>query len=406
MTKQRGRSRRGQTHQAVDGEPVVRLARKLERVLRQGHPWVWRDALVDLSAPAGTVVTVVDAKGGFVARGIADDGPIGVRVLTCNPREQVDAALFARRIVLADDLRQRGVGEDTDTLRLLHGEGDRLPGVVCDLYGRCAVLRFDGAGAAAWQDVVIESLKPILHRRGVSTLLVRSGRGHQSVSECAFGDPPEGPFEVRELGMRLLVDVIHGQKTGLFLDHRPSRLRVRQLARGLEVLNLYGYTGAFSIAAGLGGATAVDTVDLAAPALELAEASWALNELPAAAHRCHAADVPQYLDRALAKGARWNLIIADPPSFAPRESAVEAALGAYRKLHTSCLSLLEPGGLYLAASCSSHVRRETFEQTVLEAAGKLRRPLQLLDSWSAGTDHPRLPAFPEGDYLKAVLVRA
>jgi 23S rRNA (cytosine1962-C5)-methyltransferase len=217
---------------------------------------------------------------------------------------------------------------------------------------------------------------------------------------------PDGPFEVREHGMKLLVDVVQGQKTGLFLDHRPSRWRVRQLSRDLEVLNLYGYTGAFSVAAGLGGARAVDTVDLAAPALGLAERSWALNLLGPKAHRCHAADVPAYLEGAAREGRRWDLVIADPPSFAARESAVEAAVGAYRKLHAACLGLLRPGGLYLGASCSSHVRREAFEQTLLDAAGKLRRPLQLLDSWSAGPDHPRLPAFPEGDYLKAVLVRA
>ncbi len=390
---------------AVAGEVEARLARKLERVLRQGHPWVWREALVDFSAAAGSVVVVVDSKGRMVARGIADDGPIGVRVWTTDPRQRIDAELVRRRIACAGALREQMLPPQTDCYRLLHGEGDRVPGVVCDVYGRCAVLRFDGGGAAAWRDAVVAGLEPVLATRGVDSLLLRSGRGPDSSTELIHGDLPSAPLEVRERGMRLWVDVVRGQKTGAFLDHRPSRMRVRGLARGLEVLNLYGYTGAFSVAAGLGAAAAVETVDLATPALALADRSWASNDLDPGRHRSHASDVRAFLDDAATRGARWDLIIADPPSFAPREAAVEAALTSYRKLHASCMSLLRPGGFYLAASCSSHVRHDAFDETLRDAARKLRRPFQLLDRWSAGFDHPRLPAFVEGHYLDAVLLR-
>jgi 23S rRNA (cytosine1962-C5)-methyltransferase len=383
---------------------VARLGRRLERVLAQGHPWIWRDALEGLDATPGTVVTVVDRAGRFVARGIADRGPIGVRVFTLDERESVDEALFARRIAAAAALRDRVVPPDTNAYRLLHGEGDRVPGVVCDVYAAHAVVAFDGAGAEAWRDTVLETVGAAVAGRGVTTLLERRGRRESLVVEAVRGTAPTEPVEVREHGMMLLADLAHGQKTGLFLDHRESRRRVRALAAGLDVLNLYGYTGAFSIAAGLGAAAHVDTVDLAAPALALADAGWEKNGLDPAAHATHKADVPAWLRDAAARGASWDLVIADPPSFAPRESAVPAALAAYRKLHAACLAVLRPGGLYLGASCSSHVRRDAFEQTLVEAAA--RRPIQLLESWGAPADHPRLPAFPEGDYLKAVLARA
>lgn len=347
-------------------------------------------------------MAVTDAKGGFVARGIVDDGPIGVRVFTISPRERVDAALFSRRIEAAAALRDTIIDDQTDAYRLLHGEGDRLPGIVCDVYGTSAVLRFDGGGAAAWQTVVLETLEPVLRERGVDTLLVRSARRQERSLEVAFGALPGGRYVVSEHGMKMLVDPVHGQKTGLFLDHRPSRRKIRDLSRGRSVLNLYGYTGAFSTAAGLGGASRVVTVDIARPALDLAEASWAENDLPPERHETHAADVPKLLAEL---DETFDIIVSDPPSFAPRESALEGAITAYEKLHIACLDRLRPGGLYLAASCSSHVRRGAFDATVYEASRRRRRPLQLLGRWGAGEDHPRIPIFVEGDYLKAILVR-
>jgi 23S rRNA (cytosine1962-C5)-methyltransferase len=192
----------------------------------------------------------------------------------------------------------------------------------------------------------------------------------------------------------------------LFLDHRETRARVRQLSAGHQVLNLYGYTGGFSIAAGLGGAGSVTTVDLAKPALALAERGWRENDLPPDAHRVRAADVPEYLIAAADGGERYSLIVSDPPNFAPRQSAVPQALQAYEAMHAGVFRLLTAGGLYLAASCSSHVDRAMFEQTLQRAAARARRVVQVLERSGAPADHPRLLAFPEGDYLKIVLVRA
>ncbi|MBI4702045.1 MAG: class I SAM-dependent rRNA methyltransferase [Deltaproteobacteria bacterium] len=382
------------------------LVRPLARALRRGHPWIWRDALRGLEAEPGTVVSVVDRQGRFVARGLAEVGPIGVRVLTMDRRESVDAALFARRLSAASSLRERVVPPQTSAYRLLHGEGDRVPGAQCDIYGPYAVLRLDGSAALAWRDIIAGALAPVLAPRGVQALLARSGRQEDKKIEALWGQPPPEAVVVEEHGMLLLADLCHGQKTGLFLDQRESRRRVRELARGRRVLDLFGYTGGFSVAAGLGGAALVDTVDVAAAALELGARSWARGGLPPERLHRHARDAFAFLEQAGAQGARWDLVVADPPSFAPSEASVPAALRSYTRLHELCWRVLAPEGLYLAASCSSHVRRDAFVETLLAAAAATRRQVQLLDAWGAPADHPRLLGFPEGDYLKVLLLRA
>ncbi len=385
--------------------PRLSLRKKLERTLAQGHPWIWRNALDPHYLPPGTPTQVVDQHGAVLANGIAEAGPIAVRVFSTDPTQVVDAELFARRIEEAAALRRRVVPPATDAFRVLHGEGDRIPGVVCDVYRRWAVLKFDGEGARHWRDAVAEGLRRPLDSFGVDSLLIRGARGDDGC-ETVWGNPPAGPIVVEERGMRLFADLAHGQKTGLFLDHRESRARVRELSRGSRVLNLFGYTGAFSVAAGLGGATWVRTVDLAGAALGLAEASWMENGQEGGRHQVDRADAFAFLAQAAARREKWDLVIADPPSFAPSEAALPAALASYKKLHAACFAVLERGGLYLAASCSSHVRRAAFDETIAAAAARARRALQWLDAWGAPPDHPRLTGFPEGDYLKSALVRA
>ncbi len=387
------------------GRPVT-LVRKLERAIAQGHPWLWREALAPFEASPGEVLRIVDKRGRFLARGLAESGPIGARLFTTEERVAVDERLVARRIDAACALRDRVVPADTTAYRLLHGEGDRLPGVVCDVYGAYAVLRFDGEASLAWRGVVVGALEAPLAARAVEHLLVRGTRTGGEGVELAFGTLPSEPVLVRERGMKLLADLISGQKTGLFIDHRDSRARVRELAKKARVLNLFGYTGGFSVAAGLGGAAHVTTVDLAGPALELAAQSWQENDLATSRHTVHRGDAFEFLAAARERRESFDLVVSDPPSFAPSESSVPAALASYERLHKACLATVAPGGLYLAASCSSHVRADRFEETVLAAAKHRTLPLQLLDRSGAAADHPRLFAFPEGDYLKSVLVRA
>ncbi len=396
---------------------ALRLIRPLERALYAGHPWIYRDALAPFEADAGELVDVFDKRGRLIARGLVDDGPIGVRVFSTLPKERVDRALFEQRIAAAFALRARALPPETDAYRLLHGEGDRFPGVVCDRYGAHAVLKLDGAGVLALRDELTELLRAPLAELGVRGLLVRTSRKSKRALaraseliqgaevELAWGDPPPAEVEVRERGMRLLANLWQGQKTGLFLDHRESRARVRTLARELAVLNLYGYTGGFSLAAALGGAREVTTVDVARPALELAVQTFARNQLAAFPHHTCAEDVPAFLARAAESGQRYDLVVADPPNFAPSQAKLEAALESYAALHASALGLLPPGGFYLAASCSSHVRVSDFLESLREGARRARRVLAILEQTGAPFDHPRLLAFPEGDYLKVVLTQ-
>lgn len=354
---------------------------------------------------AGVVVKIEDERGRFVARGIADEGPIAVRVLTTN-NEPVDAALIGRRIKAAAALRDVVVPPETDAYRLLNGEGDRLPGVVCDVYGQHATVSLDGEGAAAWRDRWLGALRQPLAARGVDSVLVRIGRRHKRTVTQAWGKPSPDQVIVREHGMALCVDLIRGQKTGLFLDHRPARHQIRGLAAGARVLDLYAYVGGFSAAAGLGGAEAVTTVDIAAGAIEAARETWRVNGLPAQRQQALVSDVPEFLIACAKRRERFDIIIADPPSFAPNAGSVRTALRAYDKLHRACLELLAPGGWLLAATCSSHVDAATFDSVVAEASGRAARPLQVVSRWGAPADHPRLAAFPEGDYLAVVLARA
>lgn len=396
-------------------EPALRLRKPLERALREGHPWVYRDALqpADAGVAPGLVARVLDQKGRFLARGITDAGPIALRVFTLRD-ESVGPSLFASRVARADELRARVLPAETDAYRLLNGEGDRLPGFVCDVYGPFAVLKTDGAGALAFESIALDALRGVLAVRGVDAVLRRSsGRtsgAHapgEPKAQRAYGTREVPPrLTVREHGMALQVDLLHGQKTGLFLDQRESRARVRSLARDLRVLNLYAYTGGFSVAAGLGGARSVVSVDVAKAAISLAEETWAANSLSPELHRGVCADVPAFLAERARDRARYDLIVADPPSFAPSEDARDAALASYAQLHAACLGLLAPGGYYLAGSCSSHVDMPAFAETVREGARRAKRVLQSLDAWGAPADHPRLAAFSEGDYLKVRLYRA
>jgi 23S rRNA (cytosine1962-C5)-methyltransferase len=348
---------------------------------------------------------VFDKRGRLVAKGFVDSGPIAVRVLTTRPKDQLGPALFESRVRAAFAARAAMPLPDTDAYRLVHGEGDRLPGVVCDRYGRYAVLKLDGEGAMRLAESWVAALRGPLSELGVTTLLLRGPRKQAAEAELLFGEPPPPEIEVRERGMTLLASLWQGQKTGLFLDHRESRARVRTLANGLAVLNLYGYTGGFSVAAGLGGARMVTTVDVAKPAIAFAERSFALNGLPPERQRAVAEDVPDFLKREGALGDRYDLVIADPPNFAPNQASLPAALESYAALHAACLGLIAPDGLYLAASCSSHVRSGDFLDTLREGSRRARRVLSILEQTGAPFDHPRLLAFPEGDYLKVVLCR-
>lgn len=391
----------------------VRLARPLGESLRAGHPWIYREALAALpERPAGTVVDVLDQAGAFVARGLYDPlSPLAVRVFTLDPAEAVDAALLRRRLGEALAARRFAFDpQDTDAYRLCNGEGDRLPGVVVDVYGAVVVARFDGAAAAIFRPHLPEALCDLdlaLGRapespRRLQTLYERTPG---TPGQLLFGSPPDEEIVVREHGVRLRVDVVRGQKTGLFLDQRDNRRLIRGLAAGLRVWNGFCYTGGFSVQAALGGARSVVSVDSAPAALQTARRNFTENGLSPADYEFACADAFVHLRQVAAVGGCYDLVIADPPSFAHAEKSVRRALIGYRDLFVLTMGVVAKGGLLAAGSCTSHVRMEDFLAVLGEAAARCGRPAQVLEVRGQPGDHPSPAVFPEGRYLKFVLLR-
>jgi 23S rRNA (cytosine1962-C5)-methyltransferase len=374
--------------------PVVRLAKDLARSIRRGHPWVYRDALAGRpSFEDGTLVEVAAKDGRKLATGFWDAAsPIAVRVLSRERFEDLGALVHGR---LAAALERRLARIDparTTAFRWVHGEADELPGIHVDVYADVASVRFDGAGARATYRSSVGELTR--HPRWpIARILDREER------------KAAGSVEVLENGLRFAVDLAHGQKGGLFLDQRENRAEIEQRATGRRVLNLFGYTGAFSLYAARGGASRTDTVDQAKPALVAARHNFELNGFPTdAAHAgFHAEDAFEFLKAARAKRRSWDLVICDPPSFAKSRSALPSARAAYRRLFAAAAAVVEPDGLFCPASCSSHFPRNEFVAAVQDAARSVGRRFALERLSGAGFDHPVLPIFPEGDYLKFAL---
>jgi 23S rRNA (cytosine1962-C5)-methyltransferase len=374
--------------------------------LTHGHPWVWREAIgLGLEkAQVGQEVQVMGADGAPIGRGLADPAsPIGVRLWT-RGRTPMDEALWRDRVGRAVSLRKERVASaDTTAYRVLHGEGDRMPGFVVDRYGPVAVLRTDGDAAATRVDDLVNVLGPTLETWGVSTLVHRVGsKGEKPRLAVLRGEPTPDTVTIKEHGLSFVVDLKHGQKTGAFLDQRDNRRRVGQLASGRRVLNLFSYAGGFSLFAAAGGATQVTSVDVAAAAHATAQASFRASGLDPAHHAFVTADVLAFLEQARKRRETWDLVVSDPPSFAPSDKTVARALSAYRALHRACAEVLGRGGTLCAASCSSHVDMATF-LTTLDDAALGRDDLRVLELRGAGADHPTLAAFPEGRYLKLVV---
>lgn len=280
--------------------------------------------------------------------------------------------------------------------RLVHGEGDACPGLVIDQYADTAVVVFDGDAAASFWRARLEDVIAGLERGGaeLAHVWVRGSRRDRSGAFALRGDPP-AEIVIAEDEARFAVDVRAGQKTGFFLDQRDNRRTIRRHAAGASVLNVFAYTGGFSLHASLGGAVRVTSVDVAAPAVEGLRRNIELSALPAAGHEPVVLDAFEFFARANAQRRKWDLVIVDPPSFAPSERARPAALSAYRKLVAAALAVVEPGGRFALASCSSHVT----EADLLEIVSGMG-PLRLRASAGAASDHPVLPSFPEGRYLK------
>lgn len=360
-------------------------------------------------ADGGETVRVVDHEGQFLAWGAySPASSIRVRAWSFDEDERIDADFFARRVTAAMARRAR-LAIDSDAMRLVHGEADGLPGLVVDRYGDTLVAQFGSAGVDRWREVIADAL---LGATGLARLYERSDADVRQREDL----PPrvgwlrgEGPtaLTIREHGWRLTLDIAEGHKTGTYLDQRDNRARFAELVRQFgarQVLNCYSYTGGFTLAALAGGAAQVTSVDSSGPALVRLAAHVADNGFDAAASEVVESDVNRFLRASLDSGRRFDAIVLDPPKFAPTASHAERAARAYKDINRLALMLLAPGGLLLTFSCSGGIGAELFHKIVAGAAMDAGVDGDILGTLGAAPDHASTLFFPEGEYLKGLLI--
>jgi 23S rRNA (cytosine1962-C5)-methyltransferase len=388
---------------------TIELRDGKERSLLRRHPWVFEGSVAKGRADAGETVRVVAADGRFLAwAAYSPTSMIRLRAWSFDEAERIDNMFFERRLRAAIDLRAR-LPIQSSGLRLVHGEADGLPGLIVDRYADTLSAQFLAAGMERWKATIADRLVELT---GLQRLYERSDSGVRQLEGLApvagwlRGD---GPTEVTiaEHGWQLTLDVAEGHKTGFYLDQRDNRRRFAELVRhfGVQrVLNCYCYTGGFTVAALAGGASHVTSVDSSAPALERARANVALNGHDMARAEFADADVNAFLRERLKAGDSFDAIVLDPPKFAPSAAHAERAARAYKDINRLALKLLAPGGLLFTFSCSGGVGAELFHKIVAGAGLDAGVDGVLLDRLAGACDHPTTIVFPEGEYLKGLVV--
>ena len=384
-----------------------------EKSVQRRHPWLFSGAVDRLEGRArpGDTVEVHAADGRVLGRAAwSPASQIRARMWSFDAAEPVDHAFFKRRVAAA--LARRAALPELAgqaALRVVHAESDALPGIIADRYGDTVVLQLTSAGAEKWRTAIADSL---LGATGCVRLFERSDvdvralEGLEPVSGWLHGAEPEADVVIEEHGIRLGVDIRHGHKTGFYLDQRDNRAMVAGLVRGRRVLNCFCYTGGFSLQALAGGATGVLSIDSSAPALEAARCNLARNpQLDAARASWREADVFAELRALHDRGERFDLVILDPPKFAPTASQAERAARAYKDINLQALKLLAPGGLLMTYSCSGGIDATLFRKIVAGAALDARRTARILRQLHGAADHPVDLTFPEGEYLKGLLLQ-
>lgn len=388
-----------------------------EKSLLRRHPWVFPASIARVEGKAdernkpGTTALVQADDGRFLARATwSPHSQIRARVWTFDEQEAVDHALIKRRVQQALAYRSANV-RDTDAVRLIFGEADGFPGLVVDWYGGTAgqlVCQFQSVGVEAWKTAIVAALVsatgcPNVYER--SDASVREREGLPLMTGSLAGAEPDAETLVTENSVRYAIDIRHGHKTGFYIDQRDNRRLVMELAAGREVLNCFCYTGGFSLAALKGGASKVTSIDSAGDALALARRNAELNGFdPARAEWCDA-DVFKMLRSLRDEGRSFDLIVLDPPKFAATPGQVERAARAYKDINLLGFQLLRPGGLLFTYSCSGAISADLFQKIVAGAANDAKVDARILRRLSAGVDHPMTTSFPEGEYLKGLLLQ-
>ncbi len=392
---------------------AIRITPEAERAIRDGHPWLYAEAIQRQShdGRSGDLAVIFDRKGRFLAVGLYDpDSPIRVRVLQHARPTPINQDWFAGRIDDARHLRSSLAEQNSTGYRLVHGENDGLPGLIIDRYADTYVLKIYSSSWIGYLQTIVNVLS---NEPDIKRCILRLNRQLQSQDEANYGlsdglvlngPPLQAPVTFSENGLTFTCDPVYGQKTGFFLDQRENRQRVEKLSSGKRVLNVFSYTGGFSLYAARGGAPEVVSLDLSRPALATAERHFALNErysaVASAQHETLQGDAFQLLSQMAGQDRQFDMVILDPPAFAHKRSEVAKALNAYRRLTRLGLGVLRPGGILMGASCSRPLPANEFYKAVVETAAALHRPLREIDRSTHAIDHPI--NFKEGAYLKAI----
>lgn len=391
---------------------TLKLRRGKEESLDRFHPWVFSGALVHMPQDGdgieeGDIVAVVAHDGRFIGLGHFQIGSIAVRMLTFDADEAIDDTFFTRRLTQAYTMR-KALGlpsAETDAFRLVHGEGDFLPGLVVDIYDRTAVVQAHSPSMHFARNTIARALVD-MKDLGIESVYYKS---ETTLPYKAQLDAENGYLigsyisdTARENGLTFRIDWLRGQKTGFFVDQRDNRALVGRYSRGRSVLNMFCYTGGFSVYALAGGAREVVSVDSSAKAISLTDANVALNFPEETRHSSLAEDAFKYLDNM--EPGRHDLIILDPPAFAKHRSALRNALQGYRRINARAFEKIAPGGILFTFSCSQAVTKEQFRLAVFSAAAQSRRRVRILHQLTQPADHPVNIYHPEGEYLKGLVL--
>lgn len=388
---------------------TIQLRRGKAESLRRFHPWVFSGAIAAQSRDLqeGDLVQVLDDQGNFIAVGHYQIGSIAVRVLSFDRRD-IDEAFWVERIGEAYSLR-RGLKlagrEDNDVYRLVHGEGDRLPGLVVDVYGATAVMQAHSVGMHVQREVIADAIIRAtegdiqnVYYKSETTLPYKADLGQEN-GFLRGGSPAN---IATENGLKFHIDWLKGQKTGFFVDQRDNRSLLEHYAKGRSVLNMFCYTGGFSVYALRGGATLVHSVDSSSKAIDLTRANAELNFPGDTRHGAFAEDAFRYLQRA---GNDYDLIVLDPPAFAKHKEALRNALKGYTRLNAIAFEKIKPGGIVFTFSCSQAVNKDQFRLAVFTAAAQSGRHVRILHQLHQPADHPINIYHPEGEYLKGLVLQ-
>ncbi len=391
---------------------ALRVTPAAERSLRNGHPWLFNEAIRHQShaGKPGDLAVVFDQKRRFLAIGLYDpNSPIRVRIFQHKNSATINQNWFQAKLARAHEIRS-AILENTNGYRLIHGENDGLPGLIVDTYAKTLVLKIY---TSAWITFLADLL-PLFIDLSPKRIILRLSREVSRRPEHLYGledgmvlwgSHLEGPVLFKENGLTFEVDPIHGQKTGFFLDQRENRARVESLAEGKSVLNLFSYTGGFSVYAARGGAKSVTSVDISRPALDAAERNINHNKsIAISEHRVIQGDAFDVMSKLHKSGQTFDMLIIDPPSFAKRKSEAKQALHQYRRLTRLGLNVLNPDGILVQASCSSRITPANFYSAIHQEAQLSGHTLSEIARTGHALDHPI--GFPEGAYLKCLFARA